>query len=148
MTFDLNPAVCQDFFDNTTLEIVINSFPNKPWCLFVCSTSLVKTLWEKEKFLVMSNFSFPTVLSDIFIKFKIVVYKYFQFGSLKFVVCWTDLLGLISKLTMSVRFISYSRNYSFPHNTILTSSQLKTVAETTYQMRLKTKDLSFKGKKI
>ena len=29
------------------------TFPNKP-----CSTSLLKTLWEKEKLLVMSNFSF------------------------------------------------------------------------------------------
>ena len=24
-------------------------FPNKPWFLRVCSTSLLKTLWEKEK---------------------------------------------------------------------------------------------------
>ena len=35
-----------------------NTFPNKPWFLRVCSTSLLKTLWEKEKLLVMSNFSF------------------------------------------------------------------------------------------
>ena len=33
-------------------------FPNKPWFLRVCSTSLWKTLWEKEKLLVTSNFSF------------------------------------------------------------------------------------------
>ena len=33
-------------------------FPNKPWILHVCSTSLMKTLWEKEKLLVISNFSF------------------------------------------------------------------------------------------
>ena len=34
-------------------------FPNKPWFLRVCSTSLfIKTLWEKEKLLVTSNFSF------------------------------------------------------------------------------------------
>ena len=33
-------------------------FPNKPWFLRVCSTSLLKTLWEKEKLLVTSNFSF------------------------------------------------------------------------------------------
>ena len=36
----------------------INSFPNKPWFLHLCSTSLLKTLWEKEKLLVTSNFSF------------------------------------------------------------------------------------------
>ena len=35
-----------------------NLFPNKPWFLRVCNTSLLKTLWEKEKLLVMSNFSF------------------------------------------------------------------------------------------
>ena len=35
-----------------------NSFPNKPWFLRVCSTRLLKTLWEKEKLLVTSNFSF------------------------------------------------------------------------------------------
>ena len=36
----------------------INPFPNKPWFLRVCSTSLWKTLWEKEKLLVTSTFSF------------------------------------------------------------------------------------------
>ena len=35
----------------------LNSFPNKPWFLHVCSTSLLKTLWEKEKLLVTSDFS-------------------------------------------------------------------------------------------
>ena len=48
---------------------------------------LLKTMWEKEKLLVKSNFSFSHsvffqfgVLSAIFIKFKIVVCKLFQFG--------------------------------------------------------------------
>ena len=35
-----------------------NPFPNKPWFLLVCSRSLLKTLREKEKLLIMSNFSF------------------------------------------------------------------------------------------
>ena len=35
-----------------------NPFPNKPCFLRVCSTRLLKTLWEKEKLLVTSNFSF------------------------------------------------------------------------------------------
>ena len=68
-------------------------FPNKPWFLCVCSTSLLKTPREKEKLLVTSNFSFShsvfypfSELSAIFIKFKIVVCKLFQFRSLKFVV--------------------------------------------------------------
>ena len=33
-------------------------FLNKSWFLLVCSISLWKTLWEKEKLLVTSNFSF------------------------------------------------------------------------------------------
>ena len=48
-------------------------------------TSLLKTLWEKEKLLVTSNFSFFHYffyqfeeLTSIFIKFEIVVYKLFQ----------------------------------------------------------------------
>ena len=64
-----------------------NLFPNKPWCSRVCSTSLLKTLWEKEKLLVTSNFSFSHnvffpfgELSVIFIKFEFVVRKFFHFG--------------------------------------------------------------------
>ena len=37
---------------------VLNPFLNKPWFLHVCGTSLLKTLGEKEKSLIMSNFSF------------------------------------------------------------------------------------------
>ena len=65
----------------------LNPFPNNPWCLRVCSTGLLKTLWEEEKLLITSNFSssrsvfYPfEELSSIFIKFEIVVCKLFQFG--------------------------------------------------------------------
>ena len=61
-----------------------NLFPNKPWFLRVCKTSLWETLWEKEKLLETSNFSFSHSvlhpfgeLSAIFIVFKIVVCKLF-----------------------------------------------------------------------
>ena len=77
-------------FSADSEKLPFNPFPKKPWVLYGCSTSLFKTLWEKEKLLVTSNFSFshsgfylfgkPFV---IFIKFEIVVYKLFQFGSLK-----------------------------------------------------------------
>ena len=65
----------------------LNPFPHndafwRPW-----ETSLLKTLWEKEKLLVTSNFSFSHsvflpfgLLSAIFVKFEIVVCKLFQFG--------------------------------------------------------------------
>ena len=35
---------------------LINPFPNKPWFLPVCITRLLKTLREKEKLLLTSNF--------------------------------------------------------------------------------------------
>ena len=65
----------------------VNPFPNKPWFLRVCGKSLLKTLWEKEKLLVTSKFSFSHSvfypfgeLSAIFIKFDVVVCRLFQFG--------------------------------------------------------------------
>ena len=68
-------------------NLFLNPFPNKPWFLRVCSTSLLKTMWEKEKLLMTCSFSFfHSVfypfgeLSAVFIKFKIVVCKLFQFG--------------------------------------------------------------------
>ena len=73
--------------NNMGCTIVFNPFPNKPWFLCVCSTSLLKTLWEKEKLLVTSNFSFShsvfylfEELSDIFNKIEIVICRLFQFG--------------------------------------------------------------------
>ena len=66
----------------------LNPFSNKPWFLRVCSSSLLKTQWEKEELLVMSNFSFSHTVfylfgehSPIFIEFEIVVCKLFQFGT-------------------------------------------------------------------
>ena len=60
------------------IHMLLNPFPNKPWFLRVCSTSLLKTLWEKEKLLVTSNFSFShsvfylfEELSSIFVKFEL-----------------------------------------------------------------------------
>ena len=64
-----------------------NPFPHNDsfWCPW--ETSLLKTLHEKEKLLVMSNFSFSHGvfylfgwLSLIFVKFEIMVRKLFQFG--------------------------------------------------------------------
>ena len=63
-----------------------NLFTNNIF-LRISGTCLLKTLWEKEKLLVTSNFSFSYSvfyprgeLSAIFIKFEIVVYELFQFG--------------------------------------------------------------------
>ena len=66
---------------------VLNAFPNKPLFLRVYITSRLKRLWENEKLLVTSHFSFShrafllfEELSAIFIKFKNVVCKLFEFG--------------------------------------------------------------------
>ena len=62
-------------------------FPNKLFFLMCLHYKYLKTLWEKEKLLIMSNFSFSHCifysfgeLFTIFIEFKIVIYKLFQFG--------------------------------------------------------------------
>ena len=86
-------------------NLCINPFPNKPWILRVCSVSLLKTLQEKEKLLIKSNFSFSHSvfypsgeISAILIKLKIVVCKFFLLKSLKLVV-WERVKGrLPSKL--------------------------------------------------
>ena len=72
---------------NHHAKCALNPFPNKPWFLRVFPVSLLKTLREKEKLLVTSNFSFShsvfypfREVSAIFIKFIIVVCKLFEFG--------------------------------------------------------------------
>ena len=46
-----------------------NPFPNKPWFLRVCSSSLLKTLRENEKLLVTIS-PFPTVFSTLLQNFQ------------------------------------------------------------------------------
>ena len=71
----LQDDTCSELFDTEiffcyiNIEILIlgvtyrldsfikNHFPNKPWFLLVYSTSLLKTLWEKDTLLVKSMFS-------------------------------------------------------------------------------------------
>ena len=62
-----------------------NPYPNKPRFLSFCSTSLLKTMWKKEKLLVTSNFSFSHnvfyLFGEISVTFiEIVANKLFQFG--------------------------------------------------------------------
>ena len=95
-----------------------NLFPNKPRFLHVCSTSLLKTVWEKGKLLIMSNVSFSHgvfypfgELFVIFIKFKIVVCKLFQFGRVWSLSFWKGL----TKFVPDDKILDWSR---------LTASQL------------------------
>ena len=80
--------LCASLTDRASGKWKLSPFPNKPWFLRVCSTSLLKTLWEKEKLLVTSSFSFSRSVffqfqkvCDIFIEFEITVCKLFQFGT-------------------------------------------------------------------
>ena len=51
-------------FEMKFLCQIFNPFPNKPWFLRVCSTSLLKTLWGKEEIARNEQFLlFPTVFS-------------------------------------------------------------------------------------
>ena len=54
----------QIFIDllSVAMKKTADLFPNKPLVLRVCNTSLLKTLWEKEKLLVTSNFSFSHIV--------------------------------------------------------------------------------------
>ena len=74
---------------------LFNPFPHNDTFWSPLEASLLKTLWEKEKLLVTSNFSFTysvfypfREVSAIFIKVKIVVYKLFQFGPVYNFVVW------------------------------------------------------------
>ena len=73
-----NCLICSENLKFKRNHICFNPIPNKPWFLRVCSTYLLKTLWEKEKFL-------PTWITFLpfFIKMKIVVSKLFQFEESK-----------------------------------------------------------------
>ena len=81
-TCDVYVCVCVNCYKRG-----LNPFSNKPWFLRVCRANLLKTLWEKEKLLVTSNFSFFHSFfhpfrehSAILIKFRIVVCKLFRLG--------------------------------------------------------------------
>ena len=85
---DADPAFVHPLTAQSQVQTTqYNPFSNKPWFLRVNSTRLLKTVWEKEILLIMSNFSFfHSVfylfgdISAIFIRFEIVICNLFQFG--------------------------------------------------------------------
>ena len=86
-----------------------NPFPNKPWFLRVSRTSLLKTLWEKEKLLVTSNISFShnvfysiKAINHLFGNIQFVVCKYFQFGHVQNSVVWERV-----NITLTAKVISW-----------------------------------------
>ena len=51
---------------------LFNPFPNKPWFLHICSTSLLEAMWEKEKLPVMGDSSFSERFYTCFEKISAV----------------------------------------------------------------------------
>ena len=90
----------------------INPFPNKPRFLCVCSTSLLKTLWVKEKLLVTSNFSF----AQCFLPVWITVYHFHQIWN-----CRLQTLSVWRKL----KFVVWGRIKPPFHCASLTCWKLK-----------------------
>ena len=74
----------------------VNPFPNKPWFLCVCSTSLLKTLWEKEELHVTSNFS----ISQCFLFFLRIFCNFHQIQS-----CRLQCLSVCK----SLQFLSFEK---------------------------------------
>ena len=88
----------------------INPFPNKPWFLHVYGTSLLKTLWEKEKMLVTSIFSFSHSVSNSikeinnhFTSIQFVVCKCFKFGHVQNSVVWERVKLLLRRTEKFVK---------------------------------------------
>ena len=82
--------ICTSCQDNYSTERHFNLFSTKPLVLRVCRRILLKTLWEKEKLLITSNFSFfPQCFLPIWktqpfsLTFKIFIRKLFQVGKVQ-----------------------------------------------------------------
>ena len=86
-TLDLSSANALNLVKSKNLSFGIElTLSQTSLGFYVCSTSLLKTLWKKEKLLITSNFSFSHSVfypfrgfSAISIKFEIFVCKLFQF---------------------------------------------------------------------
>ena len=63
---------------------MFNPFPNKPWFLTVSNTSLLKTQREKEKLLVMSNFSSSLSVFFLYGKLSAFFLSNFELSSANF----------------------------------------------------------------
>ena len=81
-----------------------NPFPNKPWFLRVCSTSLLKTLWEKVKLFIMSNFSFSHSVFYPLGEHSAIVGCYFSLGMSK--MCYLEKGQIHFNMSSAVCFIS------------------------------------------
>ena len=68
-----------------TCFLTVNPFPNKPWFSRVCSWSLLKTLREKEKLLITSNFSFS---HSVFYSIGVLSAFFYQIWNCPLLILW------------------------------------------------------------
>ena len=73
---------------------IFNPFPNKPWFVRVFISSLLKTLWEKEKLLVKSNFSFSHRVFYSFLELSAIFTK-FENCLLQILTVWKSLKSVV-----------------------------------------------------
>ena len=64
LNVEYEPNMNQRINARVLRSCTIDPHPNEPLFLRVCNKRLLKTLWKDEKFLIMSNFSFPTVFPN------------------------------------------------------------------------------------
>ena len=114
-TKHVNGKILDYYFFLDDGKMLNDPFPNKPWFIRVCRTGLLKTLWEKEKLLVTSNFSFSRSvfylfgeLSANFLSLKLSSAKAFFLEESK--IC---LLGRVEKKKGFVLSISFPKVYNY-----------------------------------
>ena len=121
---------------------LFNPFPNKPRVLHVCSTSLLKTLWEKEKLLLTSNFSFShsifypfADLSSIFNSYLKSSFSFNFWKSLKFVV-WERVRKIESSSSLSTSSSRLSSLAPLVTSTSTNATTTKMAGRTAYPHQL------------
>ena len=90
---------------------LFNPFSNKLW--FSCiNLSLLKTLWEKEKLLIMSNFSF---FHSVFYLFWITFFHFCEIKNcrLQFLLVWSSLKFVIWERVKSMNNLQEKQSDNF-----------------------------------
>ena len=115
--FELSSANSFSLEESNICFLVKGPYPNNSWFLRVCISSFLKTLLEKKKLLVTSNFSLSHSvfypfgqLSAILIKLKIVVCKVFQFGKVQNLLFGKGLFPKQALVFMYLYYKSFEKN--------------------------------------
>ena len=111
LLFSSNLKLSADYFNLEEFKICcwerVNPFANKPLFLHVCSTCLLETLSEKQKLLVMSNFSFYHQQFLIFQVFLTCLKNFLLFCPIWNCRLWTS-------VWRSLKFVIWERGKNIP----------------------------------